>query len=284
MAINHIDNSCLEWRRHLVFNNLDLGHIAIDIIAVFECFPTAYIQPHRRIELQCPAAWGCLRIAEHDADLFTQLINEDRSRIGMVHGTGQFAHGFGHQSGLQAYGRISHFTIQFCLRHQSSNGVNDDQVNGTALNEHFADIQGLFTGIRLGQNEFININAQGFGILGIDGIFSIDEGTSASLLLTLGNGMQGKGCFTGRFRTINLDDSSLWIAANAKGSIQSDGTGRNCINRYIGTIAKPHDTAFAIFLFNCFESIVQQLIPAAVLGSFCFFFFCHLLLISFISI
>ena len=193
----------------------------------------------------------------------------------MVHCPGKLAHCLGHESCLQTNRSIPHFSIEFCLWYKGCYRVDDHKVNRTRLDEHFTDFKCLFTRVWLREDEFVNIYAKGFGILRVDGIFGIDECTSSTCLLTFRNGMQCKGCLTGRFRSIDFDDSSFWITTNTKCCIQCNRTRRDGIYRNVGTVAKSHDGTFAIFLFNCFECFIEQLIFPFSGNIMVFFFFRH---------
>ena len=61
---------------------------------------------------------------------------------------------------MQSYMAVAHFAVDFRFRHQCGNGVHDDNINGAAAHQGIHDIQSLFTGIRLGNQEFVNIYAQ----------------------------------------------------------------------------------------------------------------------------
>ncbi len=133
-----------------------------------------------RIELQGAAAGGGFRAAEHDADFFADLVDENHAGFALGNGAGQFAHGLAHQPGLQADVRIAHFAVQFLLRNQGGDGVDDDDVDGVALDEHFGDVHGLFAAAGLADQQRFEIDAQFFGPGGVEGMFGIDEGGDAA--------------------------------------------------------------------------------------------------------
>ena len=78
---------------------------------------------------------------------------------------------------------ITHFTLNFRLRHKCSHGVDYDNVKCTASYEHITDFESLFTGIRLRNDEFTDINAKVLRIYGVKCMFCIDKcGLAARLL------------------------------------------------------------------------------------------------------
>ena len=101
-AIEHIEFCRFERRSDLVFNNLDARSVADDIGTVFQRIYTADIQTDAGIKLECFAAGGCLRVAEHDADLLTQLVDEDDDGVGLVDCARELAQRLAHKPRLQA--------------------------------------------------------------------------------------------------------------------------------------------------------------------------------------
>ena len=75
----------------LFFTTLITGTVADDLAALLQCLDTAYIHTDGRVELQCTATGRSLRIAEHDTDLFTQLVDKDHGTVGLADDTGQLA-------------------------------------------------------------------------------------------------------------------------------------------------------------------------------------------------
>ncbi|MNY61131.1 hypothetical protein D3C86_1977750 [compost metagenome] len=75
-------------------------------------------------------------------------------------------------------------------------------------------------------------------------MLGVDEGTGSAHFLSLGDNRQSQGGFTRGFRTVDLDDTAFWQAANAQGNVQAQGAGGNGRNRLALVIAHAHDRAF----------------------------------------
>src|SRR6516225_3397194 len=91
------------------------------------------IQPDGTIEFQRQAAGCGLRIAEHDADFLTNLVNEDHARLGSGNEGVENAQGLAHQTGLQTDVLIADFTFNFSAGHQGGHGVNDNNITALDL-------------------------------------------------------------------------------------------------------------------------------------------------------
>src|ERR1035437_9655548 len=80
LAVDDVELRLAEGRGHLVFDDLDLGAVAGDDVAVLDGGDAADVHAHRGIELEGATSGGGFRVAEHDADLFADLINENQRR------------------------------------------------------------------------------------------------------------------------------------------------------------------------------------------------------------
>src|ERR1035438_6501012 len=80
-AVDDVELRLAEWRRHLVLDHLHLGAIAHHHVAVLDGRDAPDVQTRGRIELQRAAARGGFRIAEHHADLFANLVDEDQAGV-----------------------------------------------------------------------------------------------------------------------------------------------------------------------------------------------------------
>ena len=79
LAVVDVELRLPEGRGDLVLDDLDLGSRADDRVAVLERGDPADVDPDRRVELQRPAARRRLGVAEQDADLLADLVDEDQA-------------------------------------------------------------------------------------------------------------------------------------------------------------------------------------------------------------
>ena len=83
-------------------------------------------------------------------------------------------------------------------------------------------------------------------------MFCVNKSRYAAVFLTFCYNMQRNCGFTGRFRTINFNNSSLWHAANTQRTVQRNGTSRNGFHLDFFLIAQTHQTAFSKLTVNLF--------------------------------
>ena len=152
---------------------------------------------------------------------------------------------------------IAHLAFDLRLGHQRSHGVDDDHVDRIGAHQHVGDFQGLLAGIRLRNQQVVDIDAQLAGVVRVQCVFGVDEGAGGTHLLRLSDHREGHGGLARRFGTIDLDDSTLRQAANAQRDIQAQracGDGRN---RLTIVIAHAHHCALAELLFNLAQGCSQ---------------------------
>ena len=119
---------------------------------------------------------------------------------------------------------IAHVALDLGLGDQRSHGVDDDYRDGAGPNQHLADLQCIFAGIRLGDQQVVDVYADALRIDGVERVLGIDKGSLAALLLSFCDDVQRQRRLTGRFRSVDLDDPSLGYAAYAAGDVEADGS------------------------------------------------------------
>ena len=90
----------------------------------------AFVDADRGVELQRAATGSGFRIAEHDADLFANLVDKDETRVRFGHDTGELAEGLRHQARLQADVAVAHLAVELGLGHQRGHRIHHQHVEG----------------------------------------------------------------------------------------------------------------------------------------------------------
>ena len=145
---------------------------------------------------------------------------------------------------------IAHLTFNFRLRGKGSYGVNDDDVNCAGAHQHIGNLQGLLTGIWLGNQEVIGIHAKQACILWVERVLGVNKRGNAAVLLCRCNGVQRNSGLTRRLRAIDFYDAPARETTNTQSNIDCGITGRNGLNRWAVVITQAHHSAFAVILLN----------------------------------
>src|SRR5690606_32124570 len=106
LAVEDVELGLLERRRDLVLDHLDAGLVADDLVALLDGAGAPDVEPDRRVELERVAPGGGLRVAEHDADLHADLVDEDDQTVRALDRAGELAQRLRHETSLQAGQRI----------------------------------------------------------------------------------------------------------------------------------------------------------------------------------
>ncbi len=88
--------------------------------------------------------------------------------------------------------RIAHLALDFGLGRQCRHRVDDDDVDRARTHEHVGDLQRLLARVRLRDQQFVDVDAQLFGIGRVERVFGIDERSRAARLLGFRNNLQGQ--------------------------------------------------------------------------------------------
>jgi hypothetical protein len=179
-AIEDVELGFAEGRGYLVLDDLDLGAVAGDDVAFFDGGDAADVDADRGVELEGAAAGGGFGIAEHDADLLADLVDEDERGAGLGDAAGELAQGLRHEAGLQAHVGIAHFAVELGLGDEGGHRVDDQNVNGAGADQGLGDFEGLLAAIGLGDQQVIDVDAEFLGVAGVEGVLGIDKGGQAA--------------------------------------------------------------------------------------------------------
>jgi hypothetical protein len=224
--------------------------------------PTASV-PSLSVSIRRLSAGSRFRRAEHDSDFFPQLVNENRGGLGLVQRAGDLAEGLGHQPRLQADVAVAHLAFDFRLRHQGGNGVDDDDVDRAGADQHVGDLQRLLTGIRLGDQHRVGVDAELLRVVGVERVLRVDERRDTAQLLRLSDGMQRHRSFPAALGSIYFHDPAAGEPTQAERYVQGDRAGRDDLDRNPGLLAQAHHRALAELPLDLLERDLQSLLPVA---------------------
>src|SRR5436190_5365450 len=134
-AVGDIELRLAERCGALVLDDLHLHARSDDFFAFLDLRGAADVDAHRGVELECASASGGLRIAEHHADLFANLVDEDQTGPRLRYDTGELAQRLRHQPRLQAHLHVAHLPFELGARNQRGDGVDDDHVDRSGAHE-----------------------------------------------------------------------------------------------------------------------------------------------------
>ncbi len=184
-----------------------------------------YVDAHRRVKLERLSSGRGFGIAEHHADLLSDLIDKDQTGTRLRNRTRQLAQRLRHQPRLQPHVAVPHFAVKFGLGHQRCHGIHHQHVDGVRAHQGLGDLERLLAVVRLRDQQVVDIHAEFFGIAGIERMLGIHERGHAAIFLRLGNHLQSDRRLAGTLRTKHFDHAPARKAPDAESRVKRDRSG-----------------------------------------------------------
>src|SRR2546427_3177585 len=258
-AVQDVELRLAERRRHLVLHHLHLGAAADRLVAVLEGTEAADVEPDRGVELERVAARRGLRVAEQDADLHADLVDEDDDGPRLGDGAGQLAERLRHEARLEAHLRVAHVALDLRARHQGSDRIDDQHVERARAHQRVGDLERLLAVVGLRDEEVLGLDAQLARVAHVERVLRVDEGADAAALLALGDELERERGLTRRLRAVDLDHPPARDPAEAERHIAAARARRQAgdvLRRRL--LAELHDGALAELLLDLADGEVDR--------------------------
>jgi hypothetical protein len=143
-------------------------------------------------------------------------------------------------------------------------------MNGsvTTAYQGLANVEGILAGVRLGNEQVLDVDPQLLAVGGVEGVLGVDEGTHPAQTLGFGDDVRGEGGLTGRFGPVDLDDAAPGYPSDAERGVEGEGARGDGGNPGRGGIAQAHDRPFAELLIDLFHRQIERTELGGIL-------FCH---------
>ncbi len=92
-----------------------------------------------------------------------------------VNGAGQFSERLAHKAGLQTDMGVTHLAFDLRTRNECGNRVDNDNIYRIGPDQGLGNLQGLFTGVGLRNNQFVRVYTETFGVGGVQSVFCVDK-------------------------------------------------------------------------------------------------------------
>ena len=102
----------------LVLDDRHLGLVADDLVTLLDLSDASDVEPDRGIELERPPAGRRLGVAEHDADLLANLVDEDDAGSRLADDAGELAQCLAHEPCLETDEVVAHLPLELGARHE----------------------------------------------------------------------------------------------------------------------------------------------------------------------
>ena len=177
---------------------------------------------------------------------------------------------------------VAHFALDLGAGDHGGHRVHHDGVDGAGAHQRLTDLHGLLAGVRLADQQRVNVHAQRTGVHRVQRVLHVDEGHLAAHLLGLGQRLQRQRGLAGGFRPVHFHHAAPGQAADAQRQVETQTAGGNGVHLHGHVGAQLHNGALAELLFDLGQSGFQcgLFIAGRRGGRFCGFFFrCHVVLL-----
>ena len=231
-AVQNIELRLAERRRHFVLHHFAARPRTHHFVAFLDRLHAPDVHAHRRIKLERAPARGGLWIAEHHANLFANLVDENQAGARLRNNGRQLPQSLRHQPRLQTHLRLAHFTFEFRLRHQRRHRIHHHDVHAARADQRFRNFQRLLSVIRLRHQQVVHVHAQFPRVHRIERVLRVNERRLPAELLRFGDHVQRQRRFAAGLRPINFDDAPAREAAHAQRRVQRQASAGNYADRH----------------------------------------------------
>ncbi len=155
---------------------------------------------------------------------------------------------------------VTHLALDLGLGRERGDGVDRDDVDGTRAHEQLADLECLLTGVRLRDEEVVDVDTDATRVLWIHRMLGVDEGTDAATSLCFGDHVIDERRLSRRLWPEDLNDTTTRQAPDPESHVERERPGRHRPDRNLGLVAHPHDRALSELPLDLTERDVERFI------------------------
>ena len=125
---------------------------------------------------------------------------------------------------------VAHLALDLGPGREGGHRVDDHHVERPERIEHVGDLERLLAGVGLGDQQLVDVDADGRGVDRVHGVLGVDVGADAAVALGLGHHVHGEGGLARGLRAVDLDDPAPGQAADAEGEVEGQGAGGDVLD------------------------------------------------------
>ncbi len=155
--------------------------------------------------------------------------------------------------------RVTHVAFEFGFGHEGGHRVHDDDVDRVAADQHLRNLQRLFAGVGLRDQQTIQVHAQRRGVVRIERVLDVNERRRSSGALRLGDRVKRKRRLAARFGAVDFHHAPAGKTADAQREVERDRAARyDLVGHSLLKISHPHDRALAELALDLREGVAQS--------------------------
>ena len=138
---------------------------------------------------------------------------------------GELAQRLRHQPRVQADLHLAHLAFDLGLGRERGHRVDHHDVDRAGAHQHVGDLQRLLAGVRLRDQQVVDVDAELLGVARIERVLGVDERGGAAAALHLGDHLQRQRGLAGGLRAVDLHHAAARQAADAERDVQPQRAG-----------------------------------------------------------
>ena len=173
---------------------------------------------------------------------------------------GELAQRLAHQPGLEADVGVAHLALDLGPGHERGHRVDHDDVERARADQHVGDLERLLPGVGLGDEQLVDVDADGRRVHRVHRVLGVDVGAHAAVALGLGDHVHGEGRLARRLGAEDLDHPAAGQAPDAERDVERQRAGGDGGDADVAVLAQAHDRALAVLLLDLAERHLEGLV------------------------
>ncbi len=158
----------------------------------------------------------------------------------------------------------SHLALDLGLGGERGDRIDHDHVHRAGTHQHVGDLQRLFAGVGLRDEQVLGLDPELGGIGNIERVLRVDKSGGAADFLHLGDHLEGQRRLARGFRAVDFHHPAARQAADAQRDVQAERTGGHHVDILDRGVVHLHDGALAVLLFDLRQRRFERLLSVVV--------------------
>ena len=155
---------------------------------------------------------------------------------------------------------VAHLALDLRPGHQRCHRVDHDDVERAGADQHVGDLERLLAGVGLGDQQVVDVDADGRRVDRVHRVLGVDVGAHAAVALGLGDHVHGERGLARRLGAEDLDDPATGQTADAEREVERQRAGGDGCDADVAVLAETHDGALAVLLLDLAERHLEGLV------------------------
>ena len=158
---------------------------------------------------------------------------------------------------------VAHLPLDLGPWGQRRHRVDDHHVERPGAHEHVGDLERLLAGVGLGDQQLVDVDADGLGVHRVHRVLGVDVRAHPTVALGLGHDVHGQGRLARRLGAEDLGDPPPGQPAHAEGQVERQRARGDRFDGHRALLAHPHDRPLAVLLVDLGQGHLEGLVAVS---------------------